>query len=72
MEQLGISCTNEVINLFTFNKKDQKVIGQIKRLTMLMCAHPDIHTTCTFLVGDMEVRNYSNILGCQCQHLTGG
>ena len=37
-----------------------------------MCSHPEIHTTCNLQVMDMNVSNYSIILGRDWQALTGG
>jgi hypothetical protein len=37
-----------------------------------MCSHPEIQTTCHFLVENMEVGNFSMVLGQKWQHLTGG
>nr|QHR86989.1 hypothetical protein Q903MT_gene998 [Picea sitchensis] len=37
-----------------------------------MCSHPEIQTTFHFLVANMEVGNFSMILGREWQHLTGG
>lgn len=72
MEQLGLTCTGEARNMLTFNKKIQPAIGQIKDLTLTLCAYPEVKTTCNFLVADMEVGNFSIILGRKWQFLTGG
>ena len=72
MEQLGLTCTGEGRNMLTFNKKVQPSIGQIKDLTLTLFAYPEVKTTCNFLVSDMEVGNFSIILGREWQYLTGG
>lgn len=63
MEQLGLTCTCEAKNMLTFKKRVQPTIGQIKDLTLTICAHPEVKTTCNFLVADMDVGNFSMILG---------
>jgi len=72
MEWLSLNYTGEVQNLIAFNRKVQPIIGQIKDLTLTICAHLQIHTTCNFLVASMEVGNYPIILGHKWQCLTGG
>lgn len=72
MEQLGLTCIGEARNMLTFNKKIQPTIGQIKDLTLTLCAYPKVKTTCNFLIAYMEVGNFSIILGREWQYLTGG
>ena len=73
MEELGLSCTNEnPRNMLAFNKKRQSTIGEIKDVTLVMCSHPEIRTTCNLQVMDMNVSNYSIILGRDWQTLTSG
>lgn len=62
MEQFGLTCTSEVRNMLTFNKKVQPAIGQIKDLNLTMFSHPEVRTTCNFLVAYMEVINFSRTL----------
>ena len=45
MEKLGLTCTGEARNMLTFNKKVQPAIGQIKDLTLTLCAYPEVKTT---------------------------
>ena len=64
MQELGLSCTNDVsCNMMAFNKQRQAMIGEIKDVTLVMCSHLEIRTTCNIQVIDMGVRNYSIILG---------
>jgi hypothetical protein len=72
MEKPSLACTSEVRNMLTFNKKVQLAIGKIKHLTLVICARPKISITYNFLVVDMEVGNYTIILGHEWQHLTSG
>ena len=57
--------------MLAFNKQHQSTIGEIKDVTLVMCSHPEIHTTCNLQVMDMSVSNYSIILGRDWQALTG-
>jgi hypothetical protein len=64
MEELGLSCTNENSkSMLSYNSQQQATIGEIKDVTLVLCAHPEIRTTCNIQVIDMPVRNYSIILG---------
>lgn len=72
MEQLGLTYTSEARNMLTFNKKIQPAIDQIKDLTLTLCSYPEVKTTCNFLLADMEVRNFSMILGREWKYLNGG
>lgn len=57
MEELGISCTNEnSISMVSYNNKQQTTIGEIKDVTLVLCAHPEIRTTLNIQVIDMPVR----------------
>jgi hypothetical protein len=73
MEELGLSCTNEnVRSMLSYNNQQQSMIGEIKDVTLVLCAHPEIRTTLNIQVIDMHVSNYSIILGRDWQALTGG
>jgi ribonuclease HI len=73
MEELGLSCTNEnARSMLSYNSLQQTTIGEIKDVTLVLCAHPEIRTTLNIQVIDMPVRNYSIILGRYWQALTGG
>jgi hypothetical protein len=73
MEELGLSCTNEnTRSMLSYNSLQQMTIGEIKYVTLVLCAHPKIRTTLSIQVIDMPVRNYSIILGRDWQDLTGG
>jgi len=72
MEQICLTSIDEARNMLTFSKKVQPAIGQIKDLTLTLCAHPEVKPTCNFLVADMGVGNFSMILGCKWKYLTGG
>jgi hypothetical protein len=64
MEELGLSCTNENSrNMLAYNNQQQSTIGEIKYVTLVLCAHLEICTTCNIQVIDMYVSNYSIILG---------
>jgi hypothetical protein len=47
-------------------------MGEIKDVTLVLCAHPEIRTTFNIHVIDMLVSNYSIILGRVWQALTSG
>jgi hypothetical protein len=73
MEELGLSCTNENSrSMLSYNSLQQSAIGEIKDVTLVLCAHPEIRTTLNIQVINMPVRNYSIILGRYWQALTGG
>jgi ribonuclease HI len=73
MEELGLSCTNENSrSMLSYNSLQQSTIGEIKDVTLVLCAHPEIRTTLNIQVIDMPVSNYSIILGRDWQALTGG
>jgi hypothetical protein len=43
MEELGLSCTNENSrNMLSYNSLQQSTIGEIKDVTLVLCAHPKI------------------------------
>jgi hypothetical protein len=64
MEELGLSCTNEnTRSIHSYNSLQQKTIGEIKVVTLVLCAHPEIRTILNIQVIDMPIRNYSIILG---------
>jgi len=53
MEEIGLSCTNEnTRNMLAFKKQRQSIIGKIKDVTLVMCSHPEIRTTCNLQVMD--------------------
>jgi hypothetical protein len=46
MEDLGLSCTNEIArSMLSYNSLQQMTIGEIKDVTLVLCAHPEISTT---------------------------
>jgi hypothetical protein len=46
MEDLGLSCTNENTKIIlSYNSLQQSTIGEIKDVTLVLCAHPKIRTT---------------------------
>jgi hypothetical protein len=46
MEELGLSCTNENSkSMLSYNRQQQVTIGEIKDVTLVLCAHPEIGTT---------------------------
>ena len=64
MEELGLSCTNENSKImFSYNSQQHNTIGEIKDVTLVLCSHPEIKTTCNIQVIDMPISNYSIILG---------
>jgi hypothetical protein len=73
MEELGFSCTNEnTISMLSYNSLQKSTIGEIKDVTLVLCAHPEIRTTLNIHVINMPVSNYSIILGRYWQALIGG
>jgi hypothetical protein len=58
--------------MLSYNSLQQKTIGEIKDVTLVLCAHPEIRTTLNIQVIDMPISNYSIILGRDWQALTGG
>jgi hypothetical protein len=73
MEELDLSCTNEnTRSMLSYNSLKQMNIGEMKDVTLFLCAHPEIRTTLNIQVIDMPVRNYSIILGRDWKYLTGG
>jgi hypothetical protein len=59
MEELGLSCKNEnAISMLSYNSLQQTTIGDIKDVTLVLCAHPEIRTTLSIQVIDMHVSNY--------------
>jgi ribonuclease HI len=73
MEEIGLSCTNEnARSMFSYNSLQKTTIVDIKDVTLVLCAHPEIRTTLSILVIDMHVRNYSIILGRDWKALIGG
>jgi hypothetical protein len=73
MEEIGLSCTNEnARSMLSYINLQQTTIGEIKDVTLVLCAHPKIRTTVSIQVIDMLVSNYSIILGRDWKDLTGG
>jgi hypothetical protein len=73
MEELGLSCTNEnARSMLSYNSLQQMIIGEIKHVTLVLCAHPEIRMTLSIQVIDMLVSNYSIILGRDWKSLIGG
>jgi hypothetical protein len=64
IEDLGLSCTNKNSrSMLSYNSLQQKTIGEIKDVTLVLCAHPKIRTTLSIQMIDILVSNYSIILG---------
>jgi hypothetical protein len=73
MEEIGFSCTKEnARSMLSYNSLQQTTIGEIKDVTLVLCAHPEIRSTLNIQVIDLPVSNYLIILGRYCQALTGG
>ena len=73
MEELGLYCTNEnAKRMLSYNSLQQTTIGEIKDVTLVLCAHLEIRTTLSIRVIYMLVSNYSIILGRDWQALIGG
>jgi hypothetical protein len=71
MEELGLSYTNENARIIlSYNSLQQTTIGEIKDVTLVLCAHPEIRTTLSIQVIDMPIRNYSIIFGRDWKPLT--
>jgi ribonuclease HI len=58
--------------MLSYNSLQQTTIGEIKDVTLVLCAHPEIKTTLSIQVIDMPIINYSIILGRDWKALTGG
>jgi hypothetical protein len=73
MEYLCMSCTDEnARSMLSYNILQQRTIGEIKYVTLFLCARPEISTTLNIQVINMIVRNYSIILGRDWQASMGG
>jgi hypothetical protein len=73
MEELGLSCTNKNgRSMLSYNIIQQKTVGEIKHVTLFLCACPEIRRTLSIQVIDMPVRNYSIMLGRYWKALTCG
>jgi hypothetical protein len=73
MEELGLSCTDENSrSMLSYNSLQQSTIGEIKDVTLFLCAHPEIRTTLIIQVIDIPMRNYSILLGRYWQALMSG
>jgi hypothetical protein len=58
MEELGLSCTNENAKIMlSYNSLQQTTIGEIKDVTLVLCAHPEIRTTLNIQVIGMPMSN---------------
>ena len=58
MEELGLSCTNENSkSMLSYNSQQHDKLDEIKNMTLVLCAHPEIRTTCNIQAIDMQVRN---------------
>jgi hypothetical protein len=58
MEELGLSCTNEnTRSMISYNSLQKKTICEIKDVTLVLCAHPEIRTILNIQVIDMSVSN---------------
>jgi hypothetical protein len=73
MDELGLSCTNENSeSMLSYNSQQQLTFGEIKYVTLVICAHPKIITICNIQVIDMSISNYFIILGREWHALIGG
>jgi hypothetical protein len=53
MEELGLSCTNENSrSIISYNSLQWSSIGEIKYITLVLCAHHEIRTTLNIQVID--------------------
>jgi hypothetical protein len=58
MEDLGLSCTNEnAKSMLSYNSLQKMIMGEIKYVTLVLCAHPKIRTTLSIYVINIPVRN---------------
>jgi hypothetical protein len=70
-KEIGLSCKNEnTRSMLSYNNQQQLTAGEIKDVTLILCAHPKIRTTLNIQVIDMPFRNYSIILGRYWKYLT--
>jgi hypothetical protein len=54
MEELGLSCNNENSrSMLSYNSLQKSTICEIKDVTLVLCAHPEIRTTLSIQVIDM-------------------
>jgi ribonuclease HI len=58
--------------MLSYNNQQRSTIGEIKDVTLVLCAHRGIITTLNIQVIDMLASNYSIILGWDWQSLTVG
>ena len=73
MEELSMSCTNEnARSMLSYNSLQQTTIGEIKYVTLVLCAHTEIRTNLNIHVINMPMSNYSIMLGRDWQALTSG
>jgi hypothetical protein len=64
MEEIGLSYTNEnTRSMLSYNSLQQTTIGDIKDVTLVLCAHPEIRKTLSIQVIDISIGNYSIIFG---------
>jgi hypothetical protein len=63
MEELGLSSTKtNSRRMLSYNSLQQSTIGEIKDVTLVLCAHPKIRENLNIQVIDMSVSNYSIML----------
>jgi hypothetical protein len=48
--------------MLSYNSLQQSTIGEIKDVTLVLCAHPEIRTTLNIPVIDIPVSDYSIML----------
>jgi hypothetical protein len=60
------------LNILPYNSLQQSTIGEIKDMTLVLCAHPETRTNLNIQVIDIPLSNYSIILGRDWKDLTGG
>jgi hypothetical protein len=59
MEELDLSCTNKNSrSMLSYNSFQQSTIGEIRDVTLVLCAHPEIRTILSIQVIDMPIRKY--------------
>jgi hypothetical protein len=59
MEDLDLSCTNKNSrSMLSYNSLHESTIGEIKDVTLVLCAHPEIRTNLNIQVIDMPMSNY--------------
>jgi hypothetical protein len=72
MEEIGLSCTNEnARSMLSYNILQQMTIGEIKYVTLVLCAHLEIRTTLSIQVIDMPIQKLLNHLGKRLERFDG-